>query len=613
MDYDPALQQLNVEADDPSPLRSKFKSDSVSSSFKHLPSAQSFASPTTNYSARPSSSESGSSMDIVGSAKTNGLEKSFHGLSLTRQSATASSIWSTNTSPAGSNVWNRSVSQRQSPKTIPHEARTLSEGAKKDHRSDDYATSPLQYAHSIPEDSNTNLWNDLSNEISTAVNSPELLGINPPDTRHLSLNGSSQQWDPLSQSTGSLVSPGFWSSTGSLDDAPLSQRMSRFFPSPAVESRKDSNGAVPGERRSHSTGFPASPLTLSLFAPENAKPSGGSLYGPASNMATPLGGTTPQIVSRNPSYVDPLFDGFSLGTHQTSANDIKKLKTLNKDEPTTELAVRRLDEDALVSSISDEVSLPPRFPKQIFNKQDSHSKIIKYIKTIITRQPTQYMVYVASLPFDTPHSQCLALIHQAFKDYGEITHLVKDTNAKSSKIQPENDLFIRFKIVAKLFNEQKLPYKSHRFSNESTGRDSKMLLFFDCPSSSPQGDLGSSSSSTAKRQEISTYPEGFSSTFHRRGVNNFMFVRELQSKMITSKGRGTRNFQETAEFRVSLPIEELDLKMGEPDADRYDDDYKRPKRSYVVNIDLRELENKPAPKEGRKYSRSGRSREKSAT
>ncbi|KAG7907264.1 hypothetical protein KL906_003951 [Ogataea polymorpha] len=612
MDYDPALQQLNVEADDPSPLRSKFKSESVSSSFKHLPSAQSIASPTTNYSARASSSESGSSMDIVGSAKANGLEKSFHGLSLTTQSATASSIWSTNTSPAGSNVWNRSVSQRQSPKTIPHEARTLSEGAKKDHRSDDYATSPLQYGHCIPEDSNNNLWNDLSNEISTAVNSPELLGINPPDTRHLSLNGSSQQWDPLSQSTGSLVSQGFWSSTGSLDDTPLSHRMSRFFPNPSMESRRDSNGAVSGERRSHSTGFSASPLTLSLFAPENAKPSGGALYGPASSMATPLGGTTPLVANRNPRYVDPLFDGFSLGTLQTSSNDMKKLKKLRKDEPATELAVRRLDEDSLISPISDEVSLPPRFPKQTFNRQDSHSKIIKYIKTIITRQPTQYMVYVASLPFDTPHSQCLALIHQAFKDYGEITHLVKDTNAKSSKIQPENDLFIRFKIVAKLFNEQKLPYKSHRFSNESTGRDSKMLLFFDCPSSSPQGDLGSCSS-TAKRQETSTYPEGFSSTFHRRGVNNFMFVRELQSKMITSKGRGPRSFQETAEFRVSLPIEELDLKMGEPNADRYDDDYKRPKRSYVVNIDLRELENKPAPKEGRKYSRSGRSREKSAT
>ncbi|KAG7832912.1 hypothetical protein KL919_004508 [Ogataea angusta] len=612
MDYDPALQQLNLEADDPSPLRSKFKSESVSSSFKHLPSAQSMASPTTNYSARPSSSQSGSSMDLVGSAKPNGLDKSFHGLSLTRQSATASSIWSANTSPAGSNVWNSSVSQRQSPKTIPHEARTLSEGARKDHRADDYATSPLQYGHSIPEDSNNNLWNDLSNEISTAVNSPELLGLNPPEPRQLSLNGSSQQWDPLSQSTGSLVSPGFWASTGSLDDTPLSHRMSRFFPSPAVESRKDSNGAVLGERRSHSTGFPASPLTLSLFAPENAKTSGGSLYGPVSSMATPLGGTTPLSASRNSSYVDQLFDGFSLGTLQTSSNDIKKLKTLGKDEPATELVVRRIDEDALISSIAEEVSLPPRFPKQTFNKQDSHSKVIKYIKTIITRQPTQYMVYVASLPFDTPHSQCLALIHQAFKDYGEITHLIKDTNAKSSKIQPENDLFIRFKIVAKLFNEQKLPYKSHRFSNESTGRDSKMLLFFDCPSSSPQGELGGSSS-TAKRQEISTYPEGFSSTFHRRGVNNFMFVRELQSKMITSKGRGTRNFQETAEFRVSLPIEELDLKMGESDAERYDDDYRRPKRSYVVNIDLRELENKPAPKEGRKYSRSGRSREKSAT
>ncbi|GMF07717.1 unnamed protein product [[Candida] boidinii] len=195
---------------------------------------------------------------------------------------------------------------------------------------------------------------------------------------------------------------------------------------------------------------------------------------------------------------------------------------------------------------------------------DENASVLKYIKSIITKQPDHYMVYVASLPYDTPISQCKSLIRTAFKQFGEITNLFKDDNSKS-KISPDRDLFIRFKIVSKLFDDNKTPFKIHKFINDATGRDSKMMLFFDSPSYSSNGDSFGSKSS---KPDISSHPEGFSSTFHRRGVNNFMFVRELQSKIIINKPRSNGNGNggigyETAEFRISLPIEELNLGLSD--------------------------------------------------
>ncbi|VEU20393.1 DEKNAAC101356 [Brettanomyces naardenensis] len=269
-----------------------------------------------------------------------------------------------------------------------------------------------------------------------------------------------------------------------------------------------------------------------------------------------------------------------------------------------------IDEEQLDSDLDYQFSLPKVKLQPTEDVGPAHSRVIKYIRTIITRQPTQYMIYIASLPYDTPSSQCHNLVRQAFKNYGEITHLVKDEHSKSSKVSPENDLFIRFRIVVKLFNEQKLPYKSHRFFNEVTGRDSKMLLFFDCSSSSPTGhlDQGNGYGGGYSKQDVSSYPEGFASTFHRRGANNFMFVRELQSKMIINKVRLNSNVSiESAEFRVSLPIEELNLGLShdaswegpeKPGVSKAvlrstGDDFRRFKRSYIVSIDVRELENKP--------------------
>ncbi|GME79451.1 unnamed protein product [[Candida] boidinii] len=85
-----------------------------------------------------------------------------------------------------------------------------------------------------------------------------------------------------------------------------------------------------------------------------------------------------------------------------------------------------------------------------------------------------------------------------------------------------------------------------------------------------------------------------------------MFVRELQSKIIINKPRSNGNGNggigyETAEFRISLPIEELNLGLSDDNISGGNgvskiEDYRnnrRIKRSYIVNIDLRELENKP--------------------
>ncbi|KAG0686350.1 blue light receptor, partial [Pichia californica] len=68
----------------------------------------------------------------------------------------------------------------------------------------------------------------------------------------------------------------------------------------------------------------------------------------------------------------------------------------------------------------------------------------------------------------------------------------------------------------------------------------------------------SKSLTTNNKLDVCWYPEGFSSTFHRRGVNNFMFVRELQSKMIVNRTRVSGGgIVEMGEFRLSVPIEEI--------------------------------------------------------
>lgn len=392
-------------------------------------------------------------------------------------------------------------------------------------------------------------------------------------------------------------SPALWTNPPS-DDTQTSMflstsagKLSRFFPSPATEHRPPTLGGSEMTTRSNSID---TPLDLSFIQP-------------------------------------PLFEEPNLGPSQKSAH-MAAASVLNDpptrpDEPTAEevnkfihnrehppyLESRRWNEDDVEeppsssSSSSSSPSYPLSVPKLPTHQEasldrDIHSSITDYIRTIITHQHTQYMIYIASLPYDTPVSQCYSLIRQAFRNFGEITHMAKDEHSKSPKVSLENDLFVRFRIVTKLFDDQKLPYKSHRFFNEVTGRDSKMLLFFDCPSSSPTGQNDQGGNVGYSKLDLSSYPEGFASTFHRRGVSNFMFVRELQSKMIINRSRSNGGaILESAEFRISLPVEELNL--GQSHESNWDeDDYRRIKRSYVVSIDLYELDNRPVPhKEERRY------------
>lgn len=74
------------------------------------------------------------------------------------------------------------------------------------------------------------------------------------------------------------------------------------------------------------------------------------------------------------------------------------------------------------------------------------------------------------------------------------------------------------------------------------------------------------------------YPEGFASTFYKRGINNFMFVRELQPKLITSKSK------DSVEVRISLPSINTELETEE--------DIFFKMRCYIINVGLRELNGK---------------------
>lgn len=176
------------------------------------------------------------------------------------------------------------------------------------------------------------------------------------------------------------------------------------------------------------------------------------------------------------------------------------------------------------------------------------------------------------------------------------------------------------------------PWKSIKYTLD--GRDVKMLIFYESDSKEYLGatplsaedklkDLQvfsnsddevmksaianaqssmSKSLTTNNKLDVCWYPEGFSSTFHRRGVNNFMFVRELQSKMIVNRTRVSGGgIIEMGEFRVSVPIEEIGF-LGENSNNAKINangtggtatiSGERLKRSFLVNIDLRELDGK---------------------
>lgn len=81
----------------------------------------------------------------------------------------------------------------------------------------------------------------------------------------------------------------------------------------------------------------------------------------------------------------------------------------------------------------------------------------------------------------------------------------------------------------------------------------------------------------------STYPEGFSSTFYKRSHNNFMFVREIQTKSTIVRVKTLS----TIEFRLSLPIIPL-FEMNPLEETGKKKKYK----SYPVQINLNDLEGK---------------------
>jgi hypothetical protein len=70
--------------------------------------------------------------------------------------------------------------------------------------------------------------------------------------------------------------------------------------------------------------------------------------------------------------------------------------------------------------------------------------------------------------------------------------------------------------------------------------------------------------------ELPHYPEGFASTFYKRGINNFMFIRELQPKIITSK------YSDSVEVRLTFPA--------------WDEEYRM--KSGKVDIEMKELDGK---------------------
>ncbi|CDK25771.1 unnamed protein product [Kuraishia capsulata CBS 1993] len=353
-------------------------------------------------------------------------------------------------------------------------------------------------------------------------------------------------------------------------------RMSRFFPSPIAEQREfiDANSAD------------GSNLSFNLFSPPvgATTPSHNSHLKNVNGMGISLGslGSQPPPMRLDSSTPDH---------HHT--NDPKPGHLVAFSAETPKSSIEEVDDESFENF---KMSIPRgNKPASLEINEDPKAKVGTYIRTVInkssdsnTGSDLQLVMYVASLPLDAK-TDAERLIRLAFKSCeGEIVSLLESTNDEGGK-----DGFLRYRITSKLkmlnahTGRLNLPAKMTSFRNSSTGEEQKMLLFItgDFPHPPTQKKLRDTIN------DVSSYPEGFSSTFHRRGINNFMFVRELQSKMIITKTR----LAEFAEFRISLPSS---LTAEDTSSDNSDDFKTRHKKSYVVSIDLRELENKSQQRRG---------------
>lgn len=252
---------------------------------------------------------------------------------------------------------------------------------------------------------------------------------------------------------------------------------------------------------------------------------------------------------------------------------------------------------------------------------NTNSRISHFVNHIITKHDLIYRSFGVTIDPVLPHLTD-AILHTVFSPFGHIESVSEtlSVTSSSSSLSPSKSTIAssEFKLVMSMSQSQltainlndrklKLHYTdrsnkqieitlSIKLLNESkTLSDLLALEQIKENSLTPNESFISNSTFSLSNQliknnklDVSWYPEGFSSTFHRRGINNFMFVRELQSKMIINKTRiSNGSLIELGEFRISLPIDEMTTSSSS-----LANEAQSSKKSYLVNIDLRDLDGK---------------------
>lgn len=315
-----------------------------------------------------------------------------------------------------------------------------------------------------------------------------------------------------------------------------------------------------------------------------------------------------------------------------------KLLQLNSVNDTPQVASANIESST--SPTSSNFPSPTLPPVDLFQPSEESNTLLEtkprvthFINNMITRHNIVYRSFIVSVPSKTPLEKCTYLLENVIYQFGTVkeVELLKsddeeflklrviaiiadsqltnmnhihsnkeDSNGDNSSNDKENDndkdkkesipwLTVNFKVEKEdatmlIFNET----ENTDYLKLDRSGVTKVLLKREDTNSVIENSISSMSKSLTlnNKLDVCWYPEGFSSTFHRRGVNNFMFVRELQSKMIVNRTRVSGGgIVEMGEFRISMPIEEMGFTNDKLNGEKL-------KRSFLVNIDLKELDGK---------------------
>lgn len=360
----------------------------------------------------------------------------------------------------------------------------------------------------------------------------------------------------------------------------------------------------------------------------------------------------PQLNLKNIHQSSPIKDkNLPEPSPHTPLNQQDLLKLLQIDTNDTQNVLSTNIESPISASSSNFPS--PTLPSiELFQPSNSQSppietkpRVLHYINSMITRHNVIYRSYVVSVPRHTPIKKSVYLLENILYSFGTVKdiEILKSNNEEFTKMRVitvtaesqltnvssanyTHNLSNREKEEIDVENDTNGLWKSVKF--KLGNNEVKLLIFFESENTNytklnrtgvikvllKRDDIESiienSKNSMSRaltlnnKLDVCWYPEGFSSTFHRRGVNNFMFVRELQSKMIVNRTRVSGGgIVEMGEFRISMPIEEMGFTNDKLSSEKL-------KRSFLVNIDLKELDgksdldNKKEKTEPKEYSSS---------